>query len=363
MRRKAFYCTSHFKVPGDICFTGNLLRFEPNPTNKHVREVGVDQYTVVVDARHVLECRAVKMPSKDDDGEHYLQLKLRTLDGVTFCSSGDADSGWFLVFWMRRLLELQEVASQLHERAQGTGEAAPTAGDTSVPFPCLDYAREAVPLPCLSHDLLWQQDAADAAAGPEPLTPPAPPEVPLRPEGVERTLLTQPMAQHISEYLPLGLRLPGVVEWVLRYTPKKHGVSLATLYRNLEDSERTLLIARDTDDHVLGGFAPEAWRPHPRFYGTGDAFVFSLGRCPAGAEPPEPLQVYTWTSRNSHFQYSDHDHLAMGGGDGGHALVIQADMLRGRSVPTATFGNPTLAGSRDFVVRDVEVWALEDAGE
>ena len=61
----------------------------------------------------------------------------------------------------------------------------------------------------------------------------------------------------LLDYLPVGLRLPGLVQWVLRYTPKAflsamnvtvdsvdpccisfqaHGVSLSTMYRNVAES-------------------------------------------------------------------------------------------------------------------------------
>lgn len=174
-----------------------------------------------------------------------------------------------------------------------------------------------------------------------------------------QTLLSRVLAESILDYLPVSLRLPGAIEWVLRYTPKAHGVSLATLYRNVADRDNTILIVQDSESRIFGGFAPSAWEPKGKFYGSGEAFVFSFS-CLADPSAVPEFQLYPWTSANSFIMYSDSDLFAMGGGDGRHALAIRNDLLHGLSSPTATFGNPTLAASEEFVVRDLEVWALEE---
>lgn len=119
------------------------------------------------------------------------------------------------------------------------------------------------------------------------------------------------------------------------------------------------MIVQDTESRVFGGFAPASWEPKGKFYGSGEAFVFSFTHVSDPGALPD-VQVYPWTSANSYFMYSDHELFAMGGGDGRHALAIRDDLLRGMSAPTATFGNPTLTDSEEFVVRDLEIWALEE---
>jgi hypothetical protein len=37
-----------------------------------------------------------------------------------------------------------------------------------------------------------------------------------------------------------------------------------------------VLLVRDGGGYVFGAFCPEAWRPSPRFFGTGETFVFQL---------------------------------------------------------------------------------------
>jgi len=176
---------------------------------------------------------------------------------------------------------------------------------------------------------------------------------------IEQTLMQRMLAECILDYLPVSLRLPGAIEWVLRYTPKAHGVSMSTLYRNVADRDNTIMIVQDSESRVFGGFAPASWEPKGKFYGSGEAFVFSFSPLTDPGVMPE-MQVYPWTSANSYFMYSDSDLLAMGGGDGRHAFAIRNDLLHGLSSPTTTFGNPTLAATEEFVVRDVEIWSLEE---
>jgi hypothetical protein len=56
----------------------------------------------------------------------------------------------------------------------------------------------------------------------------------------------------------------------------RHGISLQTLYRRAAGAPQTLLVVRDGGGHVFGAFSAEAWRVAPRFYGTGETFVFQL---------------------------------------------------------------------------------------
>lgn len=202
-----------------------------------------------------------------------------------------------------------------------------------------------------------KQPGSDEQSAPSP--PPPVSTIALRYRGGIKPLLSGLMAECVSEYLPVTLRIPGAVEWVLRYTPKAHGVSLSTLYRNLGNYEKSVVLVQDTAFRVFGGFAPEAWEPKGKFFGGAEAFVFTFTSL--SAECPQ-LQLFPWTSKNNYVMYADRSCLGMGGGDGRHAFAIEGDLLRGTSSPTPTFANPVLAASKEFVVRDMEVWSLEEVG-
>jgi len=184
---------------------------------------------------------------------------------------------------------------------------------------------------------------------------------------MSRTLLTRQLAEALIDYLPVCCRSIGAVEWVLKYTPKAHGTSLSTLYRNVNGTDQTVVLVRDANNHVFGGFAPACWDSHKgRFYGNGESFVFSYGELPAASLGSTSsldaitARVYPWTARNNYFMYSDNCIIGMGGGNGRYAFAVHSDFLRGSSSPTATYGNPTLASSEEFAMRDIEVWAFQE---
>ncbi|KAG2451189.1 hypothetical protein HYH02_003796 [Chlamydomonas schloesseri] len=67
-------------------------------------------------------------------------------------------------------------------------------------------------------------------------------------------------------------------KWALLYGSSRDGISLRTLYRKAAGRAPTLLVVREAGGmgHIFGAFAAEAWKPGPRFYGTGETFVFTL---------------------------------------------------------------------------------------
>ena len=64
--------------------------------------------------------------------------------------------------------------------------------------------------------------------------------------------------------------------WNLIYSTNKHGISLQTLYRKAAGVVPTILLVKDSSDFIFGGYCSEAWKMGPRFYGTGETFVFQL---------------------------------------------------------------------------------------
>lgn len=58
---------------------------------------------------------------------------------------------------------------------------------------------------------------------------------------------------------------------------------------------------------VFGGYASEAWIPHPHFRGTGESFVFQL---------TPSFAVYPWTGANEFFMLASKSYIGMGGGYG-----------------------------------------------
>ena len=64
--------------------------------------------------------------------------------------------------------------------------------------------------------------------------------------------------------------------WKLLYATSHDGVSMITFYENVKNYAGTILIIRDTNGSVFGGFANAPWKKGKYFYGTGETFIFSF---------------------------------------------------------------------------------------
>lgn len=80
-------------------------------------------------------------------------------------------------------------------------------------------------------------------------------------------------AQYIAAALPARYQSK---DWQLLYSTSRHGISLQTLYRKAAGVTSTVLLVRDAGGYVFGAFCTEPWKPSPRFFGTGETFVFQL---------------------------------------------------------------------------------------
>jgi hypothetical protein len=145
-----------------------------------------------------------------------------------------------------------------------------------------------------------------------------------------------------------------------------------------------VLTVKDAGGAVFGAFLSEPPHCAPRFYGTGECFVFKLrdgigssgngnssgggggsgaAKAAAGAVTKAPC-YYPWARapgvENAFFQYAN---TAEGLGVGGSlhwALWLEPELLRGSSGDCATFASPPLAagGAQEFEVIGVELWAV-----
>ncbi|GFR42419.1 hypothetical protein Agub_g3322 [Astrephomene gubernaculifera] len=139
-------------------------------------------------------------------------------------------------------------------------------------------------------------------------------------------------------------------DWSLSYSTAKHGISLQTLYRKAVSGMPTILLIRDFGGYTFGCYTPDSWRIAPRYYGSGETFVFQL----------EPYRVaYPWRSlsklKNDYFQYGTPECLAVGG-LGHFAIWVDSELHSGSSGICGTFGSPCLATNEEFKVQYVEMW-------
>ncbi|KAI3451149.1 hypothetical protein Pfo_007814 [Paulownia fortunei] len=170
------------------------------------------------------------------------------------------------------------------------------------------------------------------------------------PETSEPSLLLSEKTRSV-----LYAALPVIVQgqkWMLLYSTWRHGISLSTLYRrSMIWPGPSLLVVGDRNGAVFGGLVEAPLRPtnKRRYQGSNNSFVFTN-------ISGHPL-IFRPTGMNRYFTLCSMEYLAMGGG-GHFALYLDGDLLSGSSSSSETYGNPCLARSEDFEVKEVELWGF-----
>ncbi|MED6271476.1 hypothetical protein CHARACLAT_020646 [Characodon lateralis] len=165
----------------------------------------------------------------------------------------------------------------------------------------------------------------------------------------ESQLLDEYHLQKLVAHLPPRTR---GYPWQLAYSTVIHGSSLKTLYRNMANLDSpVLLVIKDMHKKVFGAFCSDPFRVSKYCYGTGETFLFSFN--------PD-FQLYRWSGENSYFVSGNSESLQIGGGGGGFALWLDADLYHGASFSCPTFHNAPLSTHEDFIVQDVEVWTVQN---
>jgi len=152
------------------------------------------------------------------------------------------------------------------------------------------------------------------------------------------------VAVQIAGYLPVSLRFN---QWYLAYSPKVHGLSINTLYRRMETAGDCLLIVKDRENCVFGGFSSGIRRHQPgghqEVQDNSSCFVFD-----------KRLMTHHYKENPMPPMYCDDKMISFG-----RALTIDADFLRGSSKPCNAYGTIEYLGSNDeFIIQNLEIWCF-----
>uniref|UniRef100_A0A9R1SSA0 TBC1 domain family member 24 n=2 Tax=Cyprinus carpio TaxID=7962 RepID=A0A9R1SSA0_CYPCA len=182
-----------------------------------------------------------------------------------------------------------------------------------------------------------------------------------------------------------------------------HGRSLSSFYSRVEGHDPTVLLLKTADEEICGAFLSSDWAQKNcdekafKFFGTGECFVFTLrpgmeryqrtvmqisgmsDKCdsshqkqtlstsslisthldrPTGLSQNQRYKFESFcTVSNIKFMAGDDETLFIGG-DGGHALHLQADLSAGCSEHCDTFESPPLCRGC-FKIQSLEVWGIQ----
>ncbi|KAI6653346.1 Nuclear receptor coactivator 7-like [Oopsacas minuta] len=166
------------------------------------------------------------------------------------------------------------------------------------------------------------------------------------------SLLNQRLLRELNYLLPS--RTVGHDMWLI-YSSFVHGISLRTMYRNMETCNGPVVfILKDDQQGVFGGVISCPLRVSEHYYGTGESFMFRV------ESTSHKVSSYHWTGLNTFFVKGDHDSISFGGGDGKPALWLDGDFYNGSSFPCSTFDNLQLSGNEDFLCTGFESWGFVD---
>lgn len=127
------------------------------------------------------------------------------------------------------------------------------------------------------------------------------------------SLLSEDMASSLAVCLPptVALRV-----WKLIFDTSYHGISLLSFFALVEGRAPAVILLREANGTVFGGFSPEGFRESRHYYGTGETFVFTF-QWPEQQDRKHIMPVckaYPWSGENNFFVYSDINRIMFGGG-------------------------------------------------
>ncbi|XP_043843379.1 MTOR-associated protein MEAK7 isoform X2 [Dromiciops gliroides] len=170
------------------------------------------------------------------------------------------------------------------------------------------------------------------------------------------SLLNIPAILYINSFLPTKLQHT----WKLIFSSQIHGYSFAKLCGNIIDKGPCLLVLKDRDGYIFGGFSSHSWAVKGQFQGDSRSFLFTIS---------PSIAVYTYSGYNDHYMYLNHGQqtipngLGMGGQFDYFGLWIDHDFGKGHSKANprcSTYNSPQLSARENFELDTIEVWAVGD---
>ncbi|KAL5224429.1 hypothetical protein ABZP36_011068 [Zizania latifolia] len=171
-------------------------------------------------------------------------------------------------------------------------------------------------------------------------------------------LLNKEYAWHIGG----GFSQQEVQEWKLLYHSSLHGQSFNTFLGNVTNGDaQTVIVVKDTEGFVYGGYASQPWERHSDFYGDMKTFLFKLYPQASIFRPTGVNKNLQWCAVN----FSS-DTIPNGIGFGGQphhfGFFLSANFDQGHSFTCSTFTSPALSKTNRFRPEVIECWGIQMRG-
>ncbi|KAG5083985.1 hypothetical protein JHK82_054152 [Glycine max] len=167
-------------------------------------------------------------------------------------------------------------------------------------------------------------------------------------------LLRKEYAWHIGG----ALSHQDLEDWNLLYHSSLNGLSFNTFLGNISNhAGPTVLIIKDKEGYIYGGYASQPWERHADFYGDLKCFLFQLNPVASIFRPTGANNNLQWCAIN----FSSED-IPNGIGFGGRVnhlgLFISANFDQGHTFSCTTFGSPCLSKTNRILPEVIECWGV-----
>ena len=82
-------------------------------------------------------------------------------------------------------------------------------------------------------------------------------------DAAKSSILNPLLVTYINFHLPQPYRS----HWQLLFSSRKHGESFARLIKQISGKGPNIILIRDSDGYIFGGFASVAWELNAKFFG------------------------------------------------------------------------------------------------
>ncbi|XP_043694604.1 MTOR-associated protein MEAK7 isoform X2 [Telopea speciosissima] len=147
-------------------------------------------------------------------------------------------------------------------------------------------------------------------------------------------------------------------EWKLLYNSAIDGLSFNTFLGNIQTAEGpTVLIIKDKEGYMYGGYASQPWERHSDFYGDMKSFLFQLYPQASIFRPTGANNNLQWCAVNFSSE-SIPNGIGFGGRLNHFGLFVSANFDEGHTFACSTFGSPLLSRTNQVYPEVIECWGV-----